>query len=174
MVLWGADGKPYYAYSIASDDEALVTSLITGYETVKVLSESEQFKNDKDTQDHVRGISLHGYWGAADGKVGSLSKLKAEMKAAVNNGLVLDLLGSSEKDAILSAIDDITEGDALTATQAALWSAIRGTEAEIDGTQSKVIVGFSSDNDGLVNLVYQYLLTVTESEKAFGLLRKSR
>jgi len=165
MVLWGADGNPYYAYSAASEDEALVASLITGYETVKPLSASEQFGGNKNVQDHVRGIALHGYWGAAEGKVGSLSKFKAEMKAAVNNGLALELLGSSDKDAILAAIDNMTEGDVLTATQAALWSVVRGTEAEIDGTQDSVITGFTSDANGYVSLAYHYLLTVTEKEQ---------
>ena len=169
MVLWGADGNPYYAYSAASEEEALVTSLITGYELVKPLSESEQFGSNKNVQDHVRGIALHGYWGAADGKVGSLSKFKAEMKAAVNNGLSLELLGSSDTDAILAAIDNMTEGDVLTATQAALWSAVRGTEAEIDGTQDSVITGFTSDANGYVALAYQYLLTVTEGEQFVSL-----
>ena len=65
MVLWGNDGKPYYAYSVASEKEALVTSLVTAYEA-ELLSKSEQFKDDPTAQEHIRGIALHGYWGAAN------------------------------------------------------------------------------------------------------------
>ena len=34
-------------------------------------------------QNHLRGIALHGYWGTANSKIGSLNKLKAEYKEIV-------------------------------------------------------------------------------------------
>lgn len=175
MVLWGNDGKAYYAYSLASENEAWVYSLVTAYEA-KDLTEVERFKNNEDAQEHVRGIALHGYWGAdntADEngsyKVGSLNKLKEEMLAAVEKGKVsLELNGSTDVEAIKGAIAGLTEGDALTATQAAFWAFSNGTEADVENGDllNRVITGeFTGDSNGYIGLVYQYLLTVTEKEQ---------
>ena len=171
MVLFGTDGKVYYAYSVASDKEALVTSMITGYEAME-LSKSDLYKDDPDAQEHIRGIALHGYWGTSnetdengENETGSLDKLKAEMKAAVEGGLELSLAGATDKQAVLAAIDALSEGDAVTATQAALWAYSQGTEADVDGELSKIVTGeFSNDTAGHMSLIYQYLLTVTEKE----------
>jgi len=169
MVLFGTDGKAYYAYSVASDEEALVTSMITGYEAQE-LSKSDLYKDDPETQKHIRGIALHGYWGTSNEetetgeyKIGSLSKLQEEMRAAVENGMELSFAGSTNKEDILAAIDALSEGDALTATQAAFWAYSQGKE--IDGESNMIITGeFPGDSAGHVSLVYQYLLGVTEED----------
>ena len=168
-ILWGNDGNPYYVYSLCSDDQANVGYLMSGYEAEE-LSKSEEYKDDPEAQEHIRGIATHGYWGASNEadengnyKTGSLAKIKAEMTAAVENGLVLELNGSTDKEAILAAIANLTEGDALVATQAALWSFSKGTAEDIDGETSKIVTGkFSNDTNGYTKLVYQYLMGITE------------
>ena len=173
MILWGADGQAYYAYSVASSDEALLLNVFqTGYEAAE-LSKSEQFKDDPATQSHIRGIATHGYWGASNEQAengeyetGSLAKIKAEMIAAVEAGLELNLNGSTDKEAILAAIENLNEGDALVATQAALWAYTQGTVDSIDGEVTKVFTNkFEGDSNGYTSLIYQYLLTVTEQEE---------
>ena len=172
MILWGNDGQPYYAYSIASSEEALVGPFSSGYEAAE-LSKSEQFKDDPEAQAHIRGIATHGYWGASNEQAengeyetGSLAKIKAEMIAAVEAGLELNLNGSIDKEAILAAIENLNEGDALVATQAALWAYTQGTTDNIDGEVTKVLTGeFTGDSNGYTSLIYQYLLTVTEQEE---------
>lgn len=182
MVLFGTDGKVYYAYSVASDKEALVTSMITGYEAEE-LSKSDLYKDKPEVQAHIRGIALHGYWGTSNEadengeyKTGSLEKLKAEMKAAVEGGLELEIAGSNDKEAVLAAIDALSEGDAVTATQAAFWAYSQGTEDSIDGKVSQIVTGeFDADAAGHVSLIYQYLLGVTdvESDELIGVDKDS-
>jgi len=75
---------------------------------------------DEEAAEHIRAIALNGYWGTSnepdeDGnyKMGSLEKLKADMKAALAAG---ELEGITEED-----IDSFTLGQALNATQSAIW-----------------------------------------------------
>ena len=170
MLLWGTDGKPYYAYSVASSEEAFVSSLVSGYDAEQ-LSQSDLYKDNPEAQAHIRGIAQHGYWGSSNEaengeyQVGSLNKLKEEMKAAVEAGLELSLNGNTDQAAILEAIENLTEGDAMSATQAALFAYAQGSEADIDGKLSMVIDGtFSGDKNYYANLVYQYLMGVTEKD----------
>ena len=75
---------------------------------------------DEEAAEYIRAIALNGYWGTSnepdeDGslQMGSLAKLKEDMKAALAEG---KLAGVTEED-----IDSLTEGQALNATQLAIW-----------------------------------------------------
>lgn len=62
--------------------------------------------------DHIRGIALNGYWGTASG-TGSLAAMQTMLYAAVDSGA---LTAMTRED-----VEKLTEGEALTATQIAVW-----------------------------------------------------
>jgi len=90
----------------------------------------------EEAAEHVRAIATSGYWGTEPGEdaespaLGSLEKLKQEMKANGNTGLTDE------------EIDAITPGQALAATQAAIWTyANSETEgAEVDYDDGRLII----------------------------------
>ena len=65
-----------------------------------------------DAADHIRAIALTGYWGAASG-TGSLAAVKDALCAAIDGGT----LRTMTKEDVAA----LTEGEALTATQMAIW-----------------------------------------------------
>ena len=75
---------------------------------------------DEEAASYIRAIASNGYWGTSDEpdengnlQTGSLAKLKADMKAALQAGVALNV---TEEE-----IDTITQGLALNATQLAIW-----------------------------------------------------
>lgn len=85
----------------------------TSYNMVNV-DEAEYFKNDGDNFNeapYIRAIASNGYWGTDSG-IGSLDRVKQVLRDAVEKNLIT--LSEAE-------INNITPGEALAATQAALW-----------------------------------------------------
>lgn len=85
--------------------------------------EDADYYTEEEAQ-HIRAAALNGYWGTESG-LGSLSKMKETLK----NALALDpqaLGGLTEAD-----IDLLTEGEAQTATQMAIWAYGNREETEI-------------------------------------------
>ena len=124
----------------------------------------------EESQDHVRSIVMNGYWGTSDipdengeYELGSLELMKQNLRDAINNGEmenttmefpvlgedgkpVLDEEGNPvmETKSMLELIDGLTEGEALLATQAAIWSYSNGSYNVQTGKDGSIII----DPDG--------------------------
>ena len=131
--------------------------------------EDNTYYATEDAENHVRNIVTNGYWGTAEG-TGSISKVREDLKAAVAAGTVdkeYDITfavrekyteGRELQDGeyikgsyvyrlvtehiVLTdeVIDAFTEGEALDATQSAIWSFANGSKYALDGTD-RMIVG---------------------------------
>ncbi|MBQ2924858.1 MAG: Cys-Gln thioester bond-forming surface protein, partial [Anaerotignum sp.] len=87
---------------------------------IENLEDAGYYKT-QEAEDHIRAIVMNGYWGTvgtekdADGndvpKTGSLDAMKEMLKTAQSDGKL-----SADID-----VDSLTEGEALTATQMAIW-----------------------------------------------------
>lgn len=117
--LKSADGKEYYAMCIDFN-----TTIQSGhlYDIQDITSENyyqQAGSLDVDSAEKLRIIALNGYWGTADNTattddVGSMDEVKAMLTG------YLAEQGKSEAE-IKEIVDSLTPGQALTATQAALW-----------------------------------------------------
>lgn len=74
--------------------------------------ETADYYGTEEAADHIRAIVSAGYWGTAEG-TGSLAAMKEMLCAAVETGTDTDLTKEQ--------VQSLTEGEALTATQIAVW-----------------------------------------------------
>jgi len=106
---------------------------------IENLEDVEYYKSKEGAEDHIRAIALNGYWGTEgeneDGTpaTGSLAKLKETLYAAIESNP--DSVGMTKED-----VDALTEGQALTATQMAIWK-YGNPYSDIDLSSSTVDVG---------------------------------
>jgi len=130
---------------------------------------------DEEAASYIRAIALNGYWGTSNEadeegnyQTGSLAKLKADMKAALAAG---KLEGITEED-----IDSLTEGQALNATQSAIWlHANETTEGSHVDTERLITKGFAKNKAERVDpseqdvknakAVFAYLTSLDPIEK---------
>ncbi len=130
---------------------------------------------DEESAEYIRAIAFNGYWGTSNEpdsegnyQMGSLAKLKKDMKAALQAGL---LTGITEEE-----IDSITEGQALNATQSAIWMyANATTEGSIVDTEKLIGKGFAKNKSERVepteqerknvSAVFNYLMGLEPVEK---------
>ena len=121
--------------------------------------------DDLDTAKKVEAIALNGYWGTASG-VGSLDQVKQVLRDAKQAGLI------SLSDA---EINNITPGEALTATQAALWYyGDSSGKTRLDGDVTGTVYNSSSnknstrnpyaDESNTVNALYKALINLDTSK----------
>lgn len=96
------DGNAFYAYCADLDTTAYRNTM---YNISNAKDENYYQNNqDKDAYEHLQTIAANGYWGTTTG-TGSLEAIKALLIA---NGKA-------------SVANSITDGEAMTATQAAIW-----------------------------------------------------
>ena len=100
-------GSVYTAYCADID----TTSKTGWWYKVENLEDAAYYARG-DAADHIRAIALTGYWGAAAG-TGSLGAVKSALCTAIDGGTLTTM--TKEEVAAL------TEGEALTATQMAIW-----------------------------------------------------
>ena len=130
---------------------------------------------DEEAAGYIRAIALNGYWGTSnepdeEGNLqsGSLAKLKADMKAAVAAGT---LTGITEEE-----IDSLTEGQALNATQSAIWTyANETTEGSKVDPERMITMGYAANRAERVDpseedvrnakAVYSFLTGLAPMEK---------
>lgn len=164
FILRDKDGKPYYVYCTDFDVEPKVNE---DYDVVR-LEDSGYYDNNaavSDHEEHIRAITLKGYWGTESG-TGSMDEFKQTLREAKNPD------GSSRfTDEQLEAI---TPGMAITATQAAIW--YYGNSGNGDNAQhlrADEAVGcyilesnrydkVDEDKKELVNDIYRYLITLEQ------------
>ncbi len=111
FVIYDKNGKPYFVYC-ADFDTAPVQDHKYNMENVESADYYQNNNGDNKAAEHIRYIATQGYWGTASG-VGSLEAFKQTLKEAIDAGKIKDL----DK----KTIDSLTDGEALTATQAAIW-----------------------------------------------------
>ena len=130
---------------------------------------------DEEAAKYIRAIALNGYWGTADKdengdlQVGSLAKLKADMIAAVQAGT---LTGITEEE-----ISSITQGQAVNATQSAIWmyanESTNGSHVDPDRMITK---GYAANKSERVDpsaqdianakAIFNYLMALAPMEKS--------
>ena len=204
FMLMDKDGNRVYAYCCD-----LVTGAIGGkWYDVSNLEDSDYYGSEE-SEEHIRSIVMNGYWGTsdvpdADGNygTGSLEKIKQSLKDAINNGdmenetvqmpkvgedgkPVVDEAGNPvmETKTMLELIDDMTEGEALLATQSAIWSYSNGSVNAMNGVDGPVVIdpdGYkwnhnptsnSKDGEGMddygsarVDFLYKWLINLQTEE----------
>lgn len=127
-----------------------VTSALRGYYyDVENLEQSSYYSEEE--KDHIRAIAEYAYWGTASG-YGSLESLKAVLKTDVQNGKLEDF-----------GIDELTEGEALTASQAAIWHFAKGGNS-VDFSDPAGS-GADTESSDRVKALVDYLLTLTQPEE---------
>lgn len=130
-ILRGKDGQVYYVYCVQRGE-----SDVNGakYEMTQITPETlsgmadEMGIKDADLE-KIMAITTNGYWGVQDEgsatTVGSLESLKSKVKADLVKQLKAAEGDEAEQGRIQALIDSLetglTDGVALTATQAALW-----------------------------------------------------
>ena len=100
-------GSVYTAYCADID----TTSKTGWWYKVENLEDAAYYARG-DAADHIRAIALTGYWGTAAG-TGSLGAVKEALSAAIDGGTLTTM---TKED-----VAALTEGEALTATQMAIW-----------------------------------------------------
>jgi len=157
FMLMDRNGNRVYAY--CSD---IVTGAVkNNYYTVSNLEDNDYYASEE-SEEHVRAIALNGYWGTTDVPnedgsyaMGSLEGIKAKLKAAINDGTmeneviemtVVDSEGNETvvTKTMMELLDELTEGEALLATQSAIWSYSNGSLAVQNGKDGVVVI----DPDG--------------------------
>ena len=190
-----------YAYCID-----LETKAVDKYWYKIANLEDNNYYASEYAEKHVRAIVMNGYWGTAsdannDGKydIGSLDLLKQKLKQALaDNKIDKTVTVSYRENGVIvtedititnEVIDNLTEGEALDMTQAAIWSYANGAQAVQDGKDGFVVGGTmygdmangnrtgKNDPEGmarmtvlydwLVNLDTKYESTVVINEKNY-------
>ena len=129
---------------------------------------------DEESAAHIRAIALNGYWGTSntpdeDGnyQMGSLAKLKADMIAAVESG---ELTGITVEE-----INSITQGQAINATQSAIWMfANKTTDGDYVDPERLAIRGNAKDTPTEqdiknVEAIFAYLMALEPIERSEGM-----
>lgn len=151
FALRDAKGNLHYVYCCDLD-----TSAVAGtYYEIENLKDSGYYSTDagSDVVDHIRTIATNGFWATEGGKntTGTLAAVK-------------QLLKNYDKyfDADLTAVaNSLTEGQALTATQAALWAfGNKGSTPDADdlvGTWKTTGAASDSEDERNVKALYKLL-----------------
>jgi len=124
-MFWLKDEDGNYVTAYCTD---AVTGTNEGYwYSVSNLEDSDYYEEGAASQ--IRSIVTNGYWGTNEG-TGSLDTIVSNLKKAIENGEIENVVVSSETDGdgkevvtyLSDIIGDMTEGEAMDATQGAIWS----------------------------------------------------
>lgn len=106
--------------------------------------EDNDYYPDPDSAAKIRAIVTNGYWGTESG-TGSIGQIKELIKEACGpDGTITvetDDNGGRTTFKIADIIDSLTEAEALTATQAAIWSYANGESSTRDGKDGYIAHG---------------------------------
>ncbi|MBQ1252255.1 MAG: Cys-Gln thioester bond-forming surface protein [Firmicutes bacterium] len=131
------NGNLVYTYCMDAETNANVGFMYTIENLENATYMPGTAEEQAESKAHIRAVVENGYWGTATGQ-GSLAQLKEDLKAALLDGLEISFdfkarVGDTQNVAyasynteedlaeLLAMVDSITEGDALLATQAAIW-----------------------------------------------------
>ena len=169
FLLMDEAGKTYYGYCI---DLTTGAESSTWYALANL--EDNDYYASEDAEDHVRGIVFNGYWGteSGTGSLASLKEaLKAAIaNGSVEDKYTIKMVNRKKfatgyelkegeyhygsyvywdlapEDVALTneIIDQMTEGEALDAMQAAIWSWANGSQATLNGIDGVVVGDLSA------------------------------
>ena len=181
--------------------------LVTGtsankWYTVANLEDSDYYASE-DAENHIRNIVLNGYWGTdiapdenGEYKQGSVTKIMQDMEAALANGELSDEYtftyypgkdGTGDvhtgEEAVTvtvklsEVLSGLTEGEALAATQAAIWSYANGSKLTLNGEDGMVLANtvygqlgrgndYTPENAARVQAVYDWLVNLDEVQES--------
>ena len=113
FVLRDAEGNEHYVLCADLDTDAIQGESYN----MENVETADYYKRDG-AAEHINTIALNGYWGTESG-TGSLDSVKSMLRDQKLNGSpqIREIL----KDMTEADIDSLTDGEALTATQAAIW-----------------------------------------------------
>ncbi|MBQ7105381.1 MAG: Cys-Gln thioester bond-forming surface protein [Bacilli bacterium] len=153
FLLMDKDGNAVYGYCID-----LGTGANKGYWYTIANLEDNDYYASEESEKHVRSIVMNGYWGTLsdadnDGNfdIGSLALIKQKLKEAlvkgeidgevtvsyrVNGEIITEVITITD-----DVIDNLTEGEALDMTQAAIWSYANGAQSVQDGEDGWIVAG---------------------------------
>jgi len=133
---------------------------------IENLEDAGYYPNE-DAENHIRAIVNNGYWGTEEGTKGSLQYIKDSLNAVLDQDP--NALGGLTKD----DINKLTEGEAQTATQMAIWTYGNQINGQLSLQASNFNGGdkASADNateDELkawnrINKIMNYWITLTET-----------
>jgi len=169
----GGEGEIFSAYCV---DHA-TSALKQHWYRIDNLEDAGYY--DEETAKYIRAVALNGYWAVApqqdaDGNqtsIGSLEKIKQDMKQAVADGKLTS--GEMTAEELNAQIDSITEGMALNATQAAIWSYANGVEVTnlletykgaLSKQEDKNEAAATDAEKAAANLMYEYLTNLDPME----------
>ena len=192
FMLKDKEGNVAYGYCID-----LATTAVSEYWYKIYNLEDNDYYATKDAEKHVRTIVMNGYWGTEsdannDGKydIGSLDLLKQRLKQALAEGKIDKKVTVSYREngvivtediAITNeVIDNLTEGEALDMTQAAIWSYANGARDVQSGKDGVIIAGTTygdmangnrtgkNDPEGMARMtvLYNWLINLDTNEKS--------
>ncbi len=157
FILIDEKGNKHFAYCADFD-----TSVQDGYNYNMVNVEDASYYDSTAAQ-MIVAIARNGYWGTPEGSDGSLSVLKTNLLAART-----EALANNEKFPLTEEqINNLTHGQALTATQAALWvygngsqttrmdeNKIAGDNFALGNSEEDLLA--EAEDRAAVNALYQY------------------
>ena len=164
----------YYAYCIDNDTEALGGA----WYRISNLEDSDYYP-DPANSDKLRAVAMNGYWGQESG-MGSYTEMRDKILAhygADAEITVEDKDGNPVTYTVGEVLEIMTEADALTMTQAAIWSYSNGALATKDGVDGKSVLGvysvikpksnladvdriYNTKRDALLKAGYEWLISV--------------
>ena len=146
------------------------------------LEDSDYYASEE-AENHIRNIVLNGYWGTSDipnedgsYNTGSVELLKQNLREAVKGGLEVP---GYDTEQLLNIIDNLTSGEAMIATQAAIWSYSNGSIAAQNGKDGYLIIDpdqhanhqsgsskkdydiLDADGGARIDLVYTWLMSLS-------------
>lgn len=169
----GTDNKSYYVYcadlAVDPHDGAIYNMQriedADYYKNSGVInknaSDAEQQRQLTLVRNQIRAIVLNGYWGTAENTAGSIENFRNMLKDK--------LVKSTDSNGNKTYYDvaDITEGMALTATQAAIWYYGNSNADSASGKMGDDFVyenkDTTSEKKALTEAVYKYLINKDEA-----------
>lgn len=144
----------------------LETDTMDGYYYTMSNLEDSSYYASEESADHIRAVLMNGYWGTTgtpneDGShaFGSLELIKDKLKETITSGAMENtVIETQAKDAsgnllydengepimesktMLECIDRLTSGEALLATQAAVWTFANGSYDFLNGKDASIVI----------------------------------
>lgn len=160
--IWDEEGNPVYVYCA---DFQTSPQKGTDYGKKDIIEGdiwSNEAGKNKEIAEHIQAIAANGYWGTKEG-TGSLEAVKKMLLEAIK--LDEDKRPASLKDITEADIDLLTDGMALAATQAAIWSyGTTGKTIDVDNPFGQYNTNGTNANweadekkKGIAKALYDYL-----------------
>jgi len=164
----------YYAYCIDNDTGAIPGA----WYRISNLEDSDYYPTPE-SSDYLRAVAMNGYWGQKEG-MGSADLMSEKILAyygADTKITVEDANGKPVTYTVAEVLEIMTEADALTMTQAAIWSYSNGAIATRDGEDGNSVLGvysvdkpnpklanvdrdYNSKRDALLKIGYEWLISL--------------